>query len=106
MSTNSGNSVIYSEGFSVSFQWEVGGDIGVTIEDILDIGVSGGISELTTSSTSEAGTVDCPSGGSWQCAALITPSYTTAGRMTSASARSPVDRKVNLKPTSMTVIIY
>ena len=71
VSVSSGNSVSYSEGYSIGFTVTEGASIGVTFEEVFSLGIDASVSETTTTTTTEGATVPCPSGGGWTCAVSI-----------------------------------
>ncbi|KAK0516362.1 hypothetical protein JMJ35_000965 [Cladonia borealis] len=70
-----GCSLSISESYSYGVTWGVGASLGITIQEIFDVGISPGVYYTTTATVGETLTVNCPTGGAhFVCGMGFSPS--------------------------------
>ena len=62
-----GCSISLAKGYSYGVTWGVGAQLGLTIAEVIDAGITGGVYWTETTSTTETVTVECPDGDNYVC---------------------------------------
>ncbi|KAH8680109.1 hypothetical protein BGZ60DRAFT_243359 [Tricladium varicosporioides] len=89
-SGKAGSQLSHAESYEVGYTIELGANLGLSIKEIFELGVSAAISKSTSKGSEDGIQVECPAPGDWTCSMVIKPKVVIKhGNQNFQGVRSP-----------------